>query len=279
MVGIRTVGLIMPGAAAVAPALAACRAALGGAGGRVVGIMVTPSVVSYALPAEVSMPTFIEAQLQANDRTARRAEAELRRECEAGGLEFEWHCKDVADYRVSIHAGRMARTVDLVIVPQIGDEEAVGHHDIDEVVFEAGRPVLALPAGWSGPALARRVVVAWDGGREAARAAFDALPLLERAEAVRVVAVREADTSHGPKSTAADALTAALARHGVPAEAAAVEPGPSGITATLLDQAAAFGADLMVMGCYGHSRMREMILGGVTRDLLAKPPLPLLLSN
>ena len=95
------------------------------------------------------------------------------------------------------------------------EDIAIGRHEPDQLVFASGRPVLSLPADWAGPKIGTRALVAWNGKREAARAVFDALPLLKRSEAVRVLAVREAAHEQVGQFTPGDDIAATLSRHGV----------------------------------------------------------------
>jgi nucleotide-binding universal stress UspA family protein len=259
--------------------MAAHQALFGDGNVRLVGLMVTPIVVPNLPPTEVLLPSFIDAQIEANRRQVAAAEASFRAACERAGTACEWRTSEVASAYVSGRAGAMARTADLIIAPKCRDEEAIGQHEVDQVVFESGRPVLALPLGWQAPKIGARVLIAWNGKREAARAAFDALPLLGRAEAVRVISVREGSHEQLGQFTPGDDLAATLARHDIHVDTASVHCERSSVAEEIRTHAREYGADLLVMGCYGHSRFREMILGGVTRDLLREPPLPVLLSS
>jgi nucleotide-binding universal stress UspA family protein len=121
-----------------------------------------------------------------------------------------------------------------------------------------------------------RVMACWDGGRTAARAIADAMPLLERAKAVDLVIV----TEHGKHDEITGAnMSEHLARHGVRVEIKRIAKGDIAVQAALLDYAADSGADFMVMGGYGHSRLREFILGGVTRGILGSMTIPVLMSH
>jgi nucleotide-binding universal stress UspA family protein len=120
------------------------------------------------------------------------------------------------------------------------------------------------------------VLACWDGSRTAARAIGDAMPLLERAKAVEVVIVAEERKSE--EMTGAN-MNAHLVRHGVAASVKRIAKGDIAIQDALLSYAADSGADFMVMGGYGHSRLREFILGGVTRGILASMTLPVLMSH
>ncbi|WP_161141615.1 universal stress protein [Propylenella binzhouense] len=275
----RTVAAIVSGRLAVEPAVEASRILFGDGGGTIVGVMAAPVVISYALPPGILVPSFITDQVEANRRAAGAAEAELRRRCAEAGLGCDWREADVAQYRVSLSAGRMARTADLAVAPIPGADGSVGEHQVEDIVFESGRPVLVLPPGWHGKTLGRRALVAWDGGREAARAAFDALPLLGGAEIVRIASAQESAAGKAAAGGSAAELAAAFAGHGLPVETTEIRAADGGIASVLLREAETLSADLLVMGCFGHSRAREMILGGVTRDMLRNVTLPLLLSN
>ncbi len=170
---------------------------------------------------------------------------------------------------------RHARCTDLTIVGQ-ADLAAHGVDDtalIEAAFMDSGRPALVVPR--QGPAVLppRRAIVAWDGSREAARAANDAIPLLQLAEFVLVVDARDAGDHPGAE------LVAHLVRHEVKAELRQVASSGSGIAEILLAQAHADAADLLVMGGYGHSRLREMMLGGTTRSILEHMSLPVLFSH
>lgn len=180
---------------------------------------------------------------------------------------------DVGDYV----AGR-ARTRDLCLVPVLGPAD--GQRVVAEaVIFGSGRPVLlfrpataALPAGAPGV-----VVLAWDGGRTAARAMADALPVLQAARDVRVVTVVNEKPDARP-GLAAETVRH-LRAHGVAAVGDEIDAGGRPIGAVLDDHAAGCGADLLVMGAYGRSRAREFILGGATEHMLRASIAPLLLSH
>ncbi|WP_188055928.1 universal stress protein [Sphingosinithalassobacter sp. CS137] len=166
------------------------------------------------------------------------------------------------------------RLFDLLVLPVHGDPEQESL--AEGLVFGSGRPVLLLPESaraqpWD------RVILGWDGGRAAARALADAIPLCRAAREVRIVAVGgEKPLGHGP---GLDSVREHLARHEIAAECVEIAADGKNAGAALLDHAAQVGADLLVAGAFGHSRMREFILGGATRSLIAAPTLPVLLSH
>lgn len=173
--------------------------------------------------------------------------------------------------------GELARHFDITIVGQdeqggVGDESGL----ISAVLFGSGRPVFIVPYIYKGPAKTDHAVVAWDGGLAASRALAGAMPLLKTCKRVEVVTI-------APKDEPVEELpgfniTRHLARHGVKAELRQVAPADD-IAAALLGHATNTGADFLVMGGYGHSRVRQFIFGGTTRDILSSMTLPVLMVH
>ncbi|MFY9951630.1 universal stress protein [Bradyrhizobium sp.] len=166
-----------------------------------------------------------------------------------------------------------ARLRDLTIMSQSNDR-----WDTEAVIFGSGRPVLILPQSPRSRAFEiGTVAVAWDFSRAAARAVSDAIPLLERAKKVRVVTVineKNLDRKHS-----AEELSKNLSRHGIDVVLDRVDAKDRTIGDVLEAYVASHAADLLVMGAYGHSRLREFILGGATNSMLSKPPLSILFSH
>lgn len=177
--------------------------------------------------------------------------------------------------------GLNARYADLSV---IGGREAVVSRSladslIDGALFDSGRPAMIVPAGGVAGAVGSRPLVAWDGGAQAARAAREALPFLTRAEEVRVCVAKTyfGMSRHGDEPGADVARW--LAGHGLKVAVELVDPGDSSVADAITATASANGCDLIVMGGFGHSRLRESIFGGVTTALLDRPPVPLLLAH
>ena len=174
----------------------------------------------------------------------------------------------------------VARAADLVIYPQSTVEYRlpVGFGP-EDLVMAAGRPILVVPPRTDFIALGRRVLVAWDGSREAARAAHDALPLLNKVELVTLMTVsaREADSErHRP---GLERMLRNYERHGIAVRVEEALSAGQAISDVLLSRVADLGADLIVAGAYHHSQLRESLFGGVTRDLLERMVTPVLLSH
>lgn len=248
---------------------------------HLVGLYVSP---------ELSVPSFIEAQLGEEVRTM---QLNLRRErAEEAIGSFEEAARRAG---VTVESRRQAafldempdvialhgRYSDLVILGQQDedDEESLPSSLTEETLLSVGRPVLMVPYIGAPEGFGRQITLGWDGSREAARAASDALPFLKRADAVRVLCVnpKRGIGGHGEEPGADIALS--LARHGVKAEAQHVVSREVEVADLMLSRAADQGTDLMVLGAYGHSRMRELIMGGVTHTLLRNMTVPLLMSH
>jgi nucleotide-binding universal stress UspA family protein len=171
-----------------------------------------------------------------------------------------------------------ARLRDLTIVP-VPDGDSLQHSYAEAVIFGSGRPVLITSEerGHSDEFKLNTVVVAWDFSRPAARAVADALPVLEKAKLVRIVTVTKEKLIDTKRSS--EELAKHLAHHGVEVVLDKVDAGGRSIGSVLEGYVASTNANLLVMGAYGHSRVREFILGGATKSILSRPPVPVLLSH
>lgn len=195
----------------------------------------------------------------------------------------EWRSLAVSGFDIGAALVEVARCADLVVIgqPTAHSDAGVASGLAERLPVESGRPVLALPLPWlardkNSNALGRDVLVAWKSTREAARALFDAVPLLRDATRVRIVEIRDSTVA---ESDLKRDLVAALARIDVAASfesvvASDVDPGSE-----LLSQAAEQGADLIVMGAYGHSRFRQFVFGGVTRHVARHMTVPTVWSH
>jgi len=180
------------------------------------------------------------------------------------------------------HVIEYSRFADITIVDQPHEDSilsVVGRRVVERVLLSTGRPTLVLPKRGRTSLAADLVVLGWRGTRESARAAFDSLPLLQRARKVEIVwANPELEYPH-PGSTPGGELAAALVRHGVNAEIKPISTGGKEAGEALLTAVADSGAELLVMGAYGHSRISEMILGGATKSVLKDMKCPVLFSH
>ena len=166
------------------------------------------------------------------------------------------------------------RLSDLIIVAEPSSEpEGASSASLESALFETGRPVLMVPTD-PPESLGERIAIAWDDTPEAARACGAALPLLVKAKEVYLLTGGARESRPKPSL-----LAAYLAHHGVAAKTWAFAPGEGPLGEEILGQAKRAGADLLVMGAYGHSRLREMVLGGVTRSVIATAGIPILMAH
>ncbi len=194
------------------------------------------------------------------------------------GFEVEWRCLDgIASTLVPQHA----RFADLCVLSQ--DTSAVatatGYTFSEQLLFVTGRPVVFVPAQGSFGTMGRHILVAWNSSRASARAVNDALPLIERAEKVTLLAVNPGVFAERYGALPPQQMVEHLKRHGAAVEGAWLENIPTdSIANTVLAEAHKIGADLIVAGAFGHPRLWEKMMGGVTRDLLARMNLPVFMS-
>jgi nucleotide-binding universal stress UspA family protein len=151
--------------------------------------------------------------------------------------------------------------------------------DPERMTMDSGRPVLMVPNAGKAAMPLKTITVAWNGRRESARAVFDAMPLLKAADDVNVVWINPEHEREVAGDIPAAELCATLARHHVKCQASQAAAIGGDVGTELLRQATAFGSDLLVMGCYGHSRLREFVLGGASRNVLGNMRLPVLMSH
>lgn len=174
--------------------------------------------------------------------------------------------------------GRLARLYDLAIVLQPDRSHSSFDDYIPQgVLFNSGGPVLMVPHIHRGPLNARHIGIAWDGSRAASRALHDALPFLKAARAVTIISVNE--KTIGSHDVSCSELTKFLARHRVETKTERMTADRGSVYSTILSVVADIGADMLVMGGYGHSRLREQILGGVTKGMFNSMTVPTLMSH
>lgn len=248
---------------------------------HLVGLAPTDLIDLPATPrAAASLNDYAALVWDALRDQAERAADHFRDECHAAGIKSFDAVVDEANKVASLV--RHARCSDLTLLT-LADPSDPNHSAtkelVESVVLNSARPTLVLPYAGHSASIGTRVIVAWNDGREAARAVSDALPLLQRAKQVEVVMWNEgASTEDKTLRPQLDAFLQWLNWHGVAAELR-IESTDSNVSDALLSRAADTNADLIVMGAYGHSRWAERVLGGVTRGLLASMTVPVLMSH
>ena len=234
---------------------------------------IIPGTVMGGIP-----PEFIESQREESDKRASTAIRRFEQAAKRAGISYETRTISASLSGAADQLGRLGRRFDLVIVGQPERGKAGPDEIVDEgVLFESGRPVIFVPFIQRGGLKLDRVMVCWDGSRAATRAIADSLPLLRKAKQVEVVMVANG-RAKSDEIPGAD-LGQHLARHGLKVDVKRITSPDIDVASTILSYAADTSADFLIMGGYGHSRLREFVLGGVTRGLLESMTVPVLMSH
>lgn len=233
-----------------------------------------PSTVLGEVPISI-----IDQQRERNAEMARKAADAFRHQADMAGVSYAVRMQECTEGEALHILAAQGRVSDLIVTGQREPDDALPIRDIliETALFETGRPSLIVP--YIGPAEAKldSIAIAWDGRREAARAVHDALPLLRRAKTIEIVTVGRIGTAKGEEAGAD--LAEALARHGLKVGLQHLDGGGTDVANILLSHAADRGFDMMVMGGYSHSRLREIVLGGATRGMLESMTVPVLMSH
>jgi nucleotide-binding universal stress UspA family protein len=248
---------------------------------HLIGLNVVPFVPNYYGDGMYVPPDVINEQRKLLLEDAAKIETIFSERVAAAGLKFEWRTQETAYSSVFPAVMDDARCADLMIASQTGDDFFALLGEVPaELAMGAGRPVLLVPTAGTFASVGKRPLIAWDGTRESARAAFDALPFLKQAEAVHVLTIDPGEQLEDNPLSPGEGLALSLARHDVSVEAnTSMTNGEISVAEELLSRASDHGCDLLVMGCYGHSRLRETLFGGTTRAILKSMTVPVLLSH
>ncbi|MBC7284601.1 universal stress protein [Hoeflea sp.] len=236
--------------------------------------------VVLSAPIDVPDAATIAALYEQADARMREVGAAFEKACQTQGLSYEWRPVRSPGGDSAISALASARSADLVVVRQpdrAADEDMASN--IEALLFEGGRPVLFLPSDGKLASPIRRVLIAWDGSREAARATHDALPLLKAAESVEIVVVDPHKLPDIDAPLAGTDIASCLSRHDIHVNVTTTSKGSGSTAEAIAAQVKASNADLVVMGAYTHQRLREWLFGGVTRAFLEKSPVAVLMSR
>jgi nucleotide-binding universal stress UspA family protein len=231
------------------------------------------SAVDHAGAARI-----IEIQREAYSAVAQAAQQRTLEIAQKAGVALEWR---LDEGRIADRVGSHALTCDLVVAEVTTEQQRglLDRMDAEDIIVECGKPVLAVPEMYSDDAIGRVATVAWNGTRESSRALSDALPILRKCARVSGVTVDPEDVAYEVGDVPGADVCRFLTRNGVEAEAQTTQSREKSTGEAILAWAKGQGADLIVMGAYGHWRLREWMLGGATRDVLRKTTVPLLMSR
>ncbi|MBZ9683739.1 MULTISPECIES: universal stress protein [unclassified Mesorhizobium] len=245
---------------------------------HLIGIHAEALPVPYTSATGFPDTEFLQVSADMNRERADKLQAVFLKRIEDSGLSFEWRSLESFSGDSALTGISSVRAADLIIAAQRetgGDPSA----DVDTLVYDAGRPVLVVPS--AGPLVTtfKRVLLAWNGSKEAARAAFDALPFIIEAEKTDILVIDPPDTLEERPEAAGAEIASALSRHGATVSVSVQKSGGTSVDDIIQNRITETGADLLVLGAYSHSWLRQLLFGGVTRTVLRSAQVAAFLSR
>ena len=221
--------------------------------------------------------TLIANQHAESERAAKAAAARFEEAARKAGVNFETRIVEATMAEAAEHMATVSRCVDLAIIGQPENDDVATEMIFEGVLFGAGRPVIVVPYIQEAGLKLDHITVCWDGGRAAARAVADAMPLLRKSKTIELLIV-----DNGERKTselAGTDIAQHLARHGLSVDINRIVAPDIAAADAIMSRVADSSSDFLVMGGYGHSRLREFVLGGVTRSVIREMTLPTLMSH
>ena len=247
---------------------------------HLIGVHSEPIPIPYVTPMGFPDTDFIAASAEANQQRSAEIKEIFEARAAREGVSCEWQAMESVSGDSAVGALSAARACDLIVVQQADPEGASGSlANVEALLFESGRPVLFVPYAISVDPSFQKVVVAWNGTQQAARAVFDALPLIKQAQETEILSLDAVDTGHQDGAVAGVDIAAALARHGAKIVFASEPSGDVGVGEAIENRIADSNAQLLVMGAYSQSWLKEFFFGGATRTLLRSMPTATLMSR
>ena len=250
-------------------------------GAHLIGVYVIPAPRIYpAVSAHVQPVVLNEAKIFFEER-ADQSKSAFNEAARLAGVEAEWRRVESSSADIADGVIEHGLQSDLVIIAQRNDEgnDGIEGDFCERVVMETGRPVIVIPQSGDIKEIGEHVIVGWNASREATRAVFDAMPMLEASDETRLIWVDPQKEEHKARNLPGAEMAATLNRHGVKSTAEAMPTDGIDSGDALLNRASDLGADLIVMGAYGHTRLREFVFGGATRTMLDHMTVPVLMSH
>ncbi|MBZ9758719.1 universal stress protein [Mesorhizobium sp. ESP6-5] len=245
---------------------------------HLIGIHAEALPVPYTSATGFPDTEFLQVSADMNRERADKLQAVFLKRIEDSGLSFEWRSLESFSGDSALTGISSVRAADLIIAAQRetgGDPSA----DVDTLVYDAGRPVLVVPSGGPLVTTFKRVLLAWNGSKEAARAAFDALPFIIEAEKTDILVIDPPDTLDERPEAAGAEIASALSRHGATVSVSVQKSGGTSVDDIIQNRITETGADLLVLGAYSHSWLRQLLFGGVTRTVLRSAQVAAFLSR
>lgn len=250
-------------------------------GAHLLGLYVIPAPTVYPAVGPYVVPEIFDGLTRYFEEQSKNARAKFDLALRRHGLPGEWLEVRAQSPTLSETVSELGRSADLVVLSEINREGRTGGElDFAEnVILGAARPVLILPRALSGPPHGDLVACGYNGSKEASRALHEAIPLLIQASEVRLIWVDPPEGEPVDLIPPGSLMAASLSRHGVKAKVDTLPSNGRNAADVVIARAEELKAGILVMGAYGHSRIREFVLGGATRDALSRIPIPLLMSH
>jgi nucleotide-binding universal stress UspA family protein len=245
---------------------------------HLIGIHAEALPIPYTSATGFPDTEFLQISATMNKERSDRLHSAFLKALEASGLSFEWRSLESLSGDSALSGITTARAADLIVAAQResgGDAKA----DIDTLVYDAGRPVLVVPHSGAVVSSFKHILLAWNGTREAARAAFDALPFMVEAEKTEILIIDPPETIEESADAAGVEIAAALARHGANISISNQKSQGAAIEDVIQNRLIETGADLLVLGAYSHSWLRRLLFGGVTHSVLRSGQVAAFLSR
>ncbi|BCG88767.1 universal stress protein [Mesorhizobium sp. 113-3-9] len=245
---------------------------------HLIGIHAEALPVPYTSATGFPDTEFLQVSADMSRERAEKLQAVFLRQIEDSGLSFEWRSLESFSGDSALTGISSVRAADLIIAAQseTGSDPSA---DVGTLVYDAGRPVLVVPP--QGPLLTtfKHVLLIWNGSKEAARAAFDALPFIIEAEKTEILIIDPPDTLDDSPEAAGTEIASSLSRHGASVGVSVQKSGGIPVEDMIQTRIVETGADLLVLGAYSHSWLRRLLFGGVTRSVLRTAPVAAFLSR
>ncbi len=245
---------------------------------HLIGIHAEALPIPYTSATGFPDTGFLQASAAMNKERADRLHAAFLKAVENSGLSFEWQSLESLSNDSALADLSTTRAADLIVAAQ-REDDGDARADIDTLVYDAGRPVLVVPHSGAVVSSFKHILLAWNGTREAARAAFDALPFMVEAEKTEILVVDPPDTLEESAEAPGSEIAAALARHGVNVGVKSLTSDGRSVEEIIQTRLAETGADLLVLGAYSHSWLRRLLFGGVTQSVLRSGQVTVFLSR
>lgn len=249
-------------------------------GSHLIGVHAEAIPIPYVTPMGFPDSDFIATSTEINEKRSAKIQALFETRAVREGISFEWQALQNVSGDSAISAISAARTSDLIIAQQTDRESGSGSvANLEALLYESGRPVLFVPHAMPVESAFRKILVAWNGTQQAARAAFDALPFIIAAEQTEILSIDAPDNAMQDAAVAGVDLAAALSRHGANVTVASQASGGIGAAEAIENRISETGADLLVMGAYSQSWLKEFFFGGATRTMLQSMPVATLMAR